>query len=594
MNSVMNRYANPKTASPTTCEPKPQPCSTCGQLECLCRPRFFAGQVLTADDLNRLDYYIRAKNRLHNRQLHGWGVVNGLEVTCDPCGKGVVVSCGYALSPCGDDIVVCQPVLVDVCALIKACREAERLTQPCTPFQHAQPAGCGEESEWVLTIRYTETPTRGVKPLMSSNGGCCQCGCPPTSCTCKTAPAKKPRTAPVQCEPTIMCEGFAFEVYRMRQEEADPCRRDDSRYPLALNPDSELFQRLQCCWKILIGSFPKLPNPDDSTALHRWMCSFKDFLQRYLTTKAGYNCELLARLNAIVCPSDNPKAIGQIQETIGLLLLVWLDALLACFCSALLPPCPTPHLDARVPIATFKVSADPCRALSVCNWTHHRKMATTFPTLLYWAEILPFGVQLRCLLEHICCFQIMARMPQQDSSADIPEKDRKPYGEGVRESGREESLRRTTDSTTAEGRIVIPPVQAERAQKRLNPEVTDPDRLAGVSSLLRSALVRRRSALDPKTFVESFFLADTDKTEAHLSSTEAANLSQFLLLNQIIEPIASSALGPLFGDRGMTPTAAAPSANESATLREQIASLQARVDQQDKKIASLSKQGKRG
>src|SRR5262249_50319348 len=80
----------------------PPPCE-CGLLECLCRPRFFAGQLLTEQDLNRLDAYIRAKNRLHTLQLHGFGVVNGLEVRCEPCGDGVVVTTGYAISPCGDD-----------------------------------------------------------------------------------------------------------------------------------------------------------------------------------------------------------------------------------------------------------------------------------------------------------------------------------------------------------------------------------------------------------------------------------------------------------------------------------------------------------
>ena len=141
MNSVIDRYRRRQAPSPTHCEPIPEKCSICGMLECLCRPRFFAGQMLTADDLNRLDYYIRAKHRLHNRQLHGWGVVNGLEVTCDACGKGVVVGCGYALSPCGEDIVVCEPVVVDVCALIKTCKEAER-GQPCEPPRHPTPSGC--------------------------------------------------------------------------------------------------------------------------------------------------------------------------------------------------------------------------------------------------------------------------------------------------------------------------------------------------------------------------------------------------------------------------------------------------------------------
>ena len=60
-------------------------CPACGGLQCLCRPRFFAGQLLTEEDLNRLDHYIVEKNKLHNRYLHGWGVVCGLEVVCHPC-----------------------------------------------------------------------------------------------------------------------------------------------------------------------------------------------------------------------------------------------------------------------------------------------------------------------------------------------------------------------------------------------------------------------------------------------------------------------------------------------------------------------------
>src|SRR5262245_63996180 len=90
-------------------------CPTCGALECLCRPRFFAGQLLTEQDLNRLDQYIIAKNRLHNRYLVGHGVACGLEVRCHPCGNLVTVSPGYAINGCGDDIIVCSQDTVDVC-----------------------------------------------------------------------------------------------------------------------------------------------------------------------------------------------------------------------------------------------------------------------------------------------------------------------------------------------------------------------------------------------------------------------------------------------------------------------------------------------
>ena len=75
-----------------TCDPRPA-CPACGGLECLCRPRFFAGQLLTDEDLNRLDHYIVAKNRMHNRHLFGTGVACGLEVVCsvcDPAGNGTL------------------------------------------------------------------------------------------------------------------------------------------------------------------------------------------------------------------------------------------------------------------------------------------------------------------------------------------------------------------------------------------------------------------------------------------------------------------------------------------------------------------------
>src|SRR5258708_19547989 len=85
-----------------TCDPQPV-CPACGGLECLCRPRFFAGQLLTEEDLNRLDHYIVEKNKLHNRYLHGWGVVCGLEVFCHPCEGQVTVKARYALIPSRDD-----------------------------------------------------------------------------------------------------------------------------------------------------------------------------------------------------------------------------------------------------------------------------------------------------------------------------------------------------------------------------------------------------------------------------------------------------------------------------------------------------------
>jgi len=74
------------------------------QLRQLERPHFFTGKLLIAEDLQREQDYHRNKVRLHNRFLHGWGVVAGLRVSLD---KGaVVVAPGLALDCAGNELVL--------------------------------------------------------------------------------------------------------------------------------------------------------------------------------------------------------------------------------------------------------------------------------------------------------------------------------------------------------------------------------------------------------------------------------------------------------------------------------------------------------
>ncbi len=68
------------------------------------RTRFHAGQLLTADDFTREQEYFRDKQKLHNRSLHGFGVVSGLAVTIS--GGQVNVEPGLALDCAGNEIVV--------------------------------------------------------------------------------------------------------------------------------------------------------------------------------------------------------------------------------------------------------------------------------------------------------------------------------------------------------------------------------------------------------------------------------------------------------------------------------------------------------
>jgi hypothetical protein len=75
-------------------------------LHVLTRVNYFPGQLLTVDDFRTEQEYQRDRVRLHNRLLHGIGVVAGLEVRTS--GGQVIVSPGMALDPSGDEIVLAQ------------------------------------------------------------------------------------------------------------------------------------------------------------------------------------------------------------------------------------------------------------------------------------------------------------------------------------------------------------------------------------------------------------------------------------------------------------------------------------------------------
>src|SRR5262245_32789155 len=70
------------------------------------RVRFFAGQVIEAEDLNQQQEYLRGRLRRHNLMLHGWGVVSGCLVTPSEQDWTVRIEPGYALDGRGDEIVV--------------------------------------------------------------------------------------------------------------------------------------------------------------------------------------------------------------------------------------------------------------------------------------------------------------------------------------------------------------------------------------------------------------------------------------------------------------------------------------------------------
>ncbi|HEY6176597.1 MAG TPA: hypothetical protein VIX73_19210, partial [Kofleriaceae bacterium] len=212
------------------------------------RPRFFAGQLLTEDDLDLLESYVVEKNRLHNRSFFGEGVVCGLMVTCDPCGGGrVTVQSGYALDCCGNDIVVPCAVSLDVNALVRRLR-IERTGgidcgDPCTEEKaKAQTKPAATTGTTTGTTPATGLAT-GVNIIHRTNETEAPPPLPPAEyclyvryCEQSTDPISPYATddpcGAQACEPTRIREGYSFELR---------CRDCDEPTP------DNLFSRISEC-----------------------------------------------------------------------------------------------------------------------------------------------------------------------------------------------------------------------------------------------------------------------------------------------------------------------------------------------------------
>ena len=550
----------PATSRMKTLQPV---CPACGGLECLCRPRFFAGQLLTEEDLNRLDHYIVEKNKLHNRYLHGWGVVCGLEVFCHPCEGQVTVTSGYALSPCGDDIVLCADDIVNVCDLIQRCRERERLD--CEPPRPAATAECQDVTEqWVLTVCFTEKASRGVTALRgSSEAACCSscscggsascgCGCQESGISRKqpASPARSARSLSTDarsgrdlCEPTVTCESHYFSLYKASA--ADPKSRE------ALGA---MIQRFEACMKGLFDAVPPLPTSIEQA--QAWCCQLKQNFIDFLTDHPIHDCLALQKLAQFVCPAPSQN---QTPEQYWTAVLTQIAPILAeyirsCACSALLPPCPDPAASNCVPLATITIRKRDCKIMRVCNWSV-RKFVTTFPNLQYWLSFLPFVRSLRQAIEIGCC----RPFPSLGSAG---------LSAGTRSDRRFTAFR--------------------RAATAINPEQE-------FSRVLLDAIGNRDRTIDAQTLFLGAMEFQDDKNRPLMTDAELRNPLQFLLINQLAPPLVRNAvpdedaepLQTLLATISRVLGSSQAPTGEAQTLTSQVEELKRMVEDQQARISEL-------
>jgi hypothetical protein len=203
--------------------------------ECLSAPfernHYFCGKLLVERDFVAEQLYHRAKQQLHNRYLHGCGIVCGLSVRPHPrCPeRRVIVDTGLALDRCGRELFVPREYEVEL-----PWREAEtpdegdprppeqgppqqqapppQAQSKQSPPKHAPEEPCDDEPEpeppdeggrdLYLCLRYVECATEMVPALYDDN----QCGDP-------------------RCEPNRIREGFRIEV--LGYDPYDPPPPDD-------------------------------------------------------------------------------------------------------------------------------------------------------------------------------------------------------------------------------------------------------------------------------------------------------------------------------------------------------------------------------
>lgn len=140
---------------------KKECCKKKGDCEDLMRERlrYFMGRHLTASDFTDEQAYHRTHRMFHNRMLHGWGVVCGLNVRQHPqveCrDRYVEISPGVALDCCGREIVV------------ECCASCSDQKLPVIPWDKYS----AEHPFLLLCLSYEEDKIDPV-PVLHNEGDC--------------------------------------------------------------------------------------------------------------------------------------------------------------------------------------------------------------------------------------------------------------------------------------------------------------------------------------------------------------------------------------------------------------------------------------
>src|SRR5262249_32278719 len=155
--------------------------------------------------------------------------------------------------------------------------------------------------------------------------------------TARTKPAARPGPVPPQCEPTLVCEGYTFAVYRV-------AKADES-----VGEPSALVRRFLCCLQPLVERLSTIPiSTASKDERNDWLLTLLSTVREFLVTEGLYDCDLAARLGAVALPSKADEQGVYLQAwsaaTLGIFAII-AAIFQKCLCAALLPPCPPPEMN---------------------------------------------------------------------------------------------------------------------------------------------------------------------------------------------------------------------------------------------------------
>jgi hypothetical protein len=134
------------------------------------RNRYFTGKYMAARDFRGEQEYFLSRHRLHQRLLHGWGIVCGLRVCRHPdpacADRWVVVRSGVAVDCCGRELILCEDMPVRL-----PLPWPERAAQEQAEAEEAEEGAARRRRSLLLCARYQEEPIEKI-PALYHEGAC--------------------------------------------------------------------------------------------------------------------------------------------------------------------------------------------------------------------------------------------------------------------------------------------------------------------------------------------------------------------------------------------------------------------------------------